>query len=95
MPQPLLKGEAGSQRLRSEIVDELERIARSDFGIQVATALRALDGHPGIPALLGTTERDGTLTLLIQGIDGAPWVNVGDDPPELLQGLGRSMARMH
>lgn len=126
--------EAGRARLPFEIVDELERIARSDFGIQVATrlpiaesfsstvlsfigtdnrhyvlkqhwarskaerevsTLRALDGHPGFPALLGTTERDDTLTLLIQGLDGAPWVNVGDHPPELLQGLGHLMARMH
>lgn len=115
-------------------MDELERIARSDFGIQVAarlpvtesfsstvisfigsddrhyvlkrhwarnkaerevSALRALDGHPEVPALLATNERDGTLTLLIEGLDGQPWVDAGDARPALLRGLGRSMARMH
>lgn len=115
-------------------MDELERIARSDFGIDVRTrlpvtesfssavlsfigsdgrhyvlkqhwahnkaerevaTLRALESHPGVPNLIATNERDGTLTLLIQGLDGAPWTNVGDTPPELVRELGRSMARMH
>lgn len=115
-------------------MDELERIARSDFGIQVATrlpitesfsstvlsfigsddrhyvlkrhwarnkadrevsALRALDSHPEVPALLATNERNDILTLLIEGLDGSPWVSDVDEPPELLRGLGRSMGRMH
>jgi aminoglycoside phosphotransferase (APT) family kinase protein len=115
-------------------VDELERVARSDFGLEVEArlpvdesfsstvlsfvgtdgrhyvlkrhwarpkaereiaALRALAGHAQVPALLATSERDGTLTLLIEGLDGAPWVGDGHAPPALLSALGRSMGRMH
>lgn len=115
-------------------MDDLERTARFDFGIQVAarlpitesfsstvmsfigsdhrhyvlkqhwarskaerevSALRALAGHTEVPALLATSEHDGTLTLLIEGLAGAPWVDVGDASPELLGEVGRSMARMH
>lgn len=117
-----------------DLVDELERIARSDFGISVVTrlpitesfsstvlsfvgsddrhyvlkrhwarvkaerevsALRALDGHPEVPALLATPERNGALTLLIEGLDGAPWVDDGNAEPELLRGLGRAVGRIH
>jgi hypothetical protein len=115
-------------------VDELERVARSDFGLEVEArlpvdesfsstvlsfigtddrhyvlkrhwarpkaereiaALRALAGHAEVPELLGTAEHDGTLTLLIEGLDGAPWVAGGRASSELLRGLGRSMGRMH
>lgn len=116
------------------VVDELELIAQSDFGLQVATrlpitesfsstvlsfiatdrrhyvlkrhwarnkaereiaSLSALDSHPEVPALLATSERNDVLTLLIEGLDGEPWSNVDDAPPELLRQLGRSTARIH
>jgi aminoglycoside phosphotransferase (APT) family kinase protein len=115
-------------------VDDLEHVARADFGLEVATrlpitesfsstvlffvatdgrhyvlkrhwapnkaereaaALQALESHPTVPALLATSERDGTITLLIAGLDGAPWVDVADVSPELLRQLGRSMALLH
>lgn len=114
-------------------MDELERVARSDFGLEVSTrlpvegsfssdvasfvatdgrhyvvkrhwarnkadrevaALRTLDGHPDVPALLATSEHDGTLTLLIEGLDGDPWVAVEGSGPELRR-LGRSMRAIH
>lgn len=59
------------------------------------TALRALDDHPKVPALLATHHGDDRLTLLIEGLDGAPWLKHREAPPELLRDLGRSMARMH
>ena len=59
------------------------------------SALRALDAHPDVPALLATSERDDTLTLLIEGLDATPWVNVAQAPPDLLRQLGRSMALLH
>jgi len=60
-----------------------------------ASALRALDEHPHVPALLATSECDDTLTLLIEGLDATPWANVDTSPPELLGQLGRAMALLH
>lgn len=115
-------------------VDQLEDVARSDFGLDVVTrlpisesfsstvlsfvahdgrhyvlkrhwapnkaereasALRALADHPDVPALLGTSERDGTVTLLIEGLDAAPWTHVAETPRELLRRLGGAMALLH
>lgn len=58
-------------------------------------ALRALHDHPSTPALLATDDRDGTLTLLIEGLPGAPWTPDRDATPELDRALGRAMAQMH
>jgi aminoglycoside phosphotransferase (APT) family kinase protein len=60
-----------------------------------ASALRALAAHTDVPALLATSEHDGTLTLLIKGLDGTPWTDVAHTPVELLRHLGRSMALLH
>lgn len=60
-----------------------------------AAALRALAAHPDVPALLATSEHEGTLTLLIEGLDGTPWTDVAHTPDELLRHLGRSMALLH
>ena len=60
-----------------------------------ASALRALDDHPDVPALLATSDREDTLTLLIEGLDATPWVHVETSPTELLARLGSAMARMH
>jgi len=115
-------------------VDELERVARSDFGLEVVTrlpitesfsstvlsfiasdnrhyvvkrhwargkgereaaALRALDAHPDVPALVATSEHDGILTLLIEGLDGDPWDHVADASPDLLRRLGHAMVLLH
>lgn len=60
-----------------------------------ASALRALAAHPEFPALLATSEHDGTITLLIEGLDATPWANVAETPRELLRYLGRAMALLH
>jgi aminoglycoside phosphotransferase (APT) family kinase protein len=60
-----------------------------------ATALTALAEHPDVPSLLATSDRGGTLTLLIEGRDGVPWEHVGDAQPALLQRLGRSIGQVH
>ncbi|MCP3857907.1 MAG: aminoglycoside phosphotransferase family protein [Actinomycetia bacterium] len=115
-------------------LDELERVARSEFGLNVAarlpitdsfsstvlsfiatdnrhyvlkrhwarnkaqreaSALRALNAHPHVPALLSTSDRDDTLTLLIEGLDATPWLTVADAAPELLRHLGHSIGLLH
>ncbi|MGB0114169.1 MAG: aminoglycoside phosphotransferase family protein [Ilumatobacteraceae bacterium] len=115
-------------------MDELENVARSDFGLEVVarlpisesfsstvlsfiadddrhyglkrhwarnkaeretSALRSLAAHPRVPDLLATSDHDGTITLLIEGLDAMPWTNVADTPRELLRQLGRAMALMH
>ncbi len=60
-----------------------------------ASALLALAAHPDVPALLATSEHDGTLTLLIEGLDATPWVDLAQTPRELLGQLGRAMALLH
>ena len=115
-------------------MEELEAIARSEFGLEVArrlpitesfsssvssfiatddrhyvlkrhwarnkaereaAALRALAAHPDVPALLAVSDRDDTLTLLIEGLDATPWTNVANATPDLLRHLGRAMALLH
>lgn len=60
-----------------------------------ASALRALAAHPDVPALLATSEHDGTITLLIEGIDATPWTDIAHSTRDLLGHLGRAMALLH
>ncbi len=68
--------------------------ARNKAEREVA-ALRALATHPMVPALLGVSDRDGTLTLLIEGLAGTTWVDDSLVTPGFLHELGRAMAHMH
>jgi len=115
-------------------VDELERVAKADFGLELlnrlpvtesfssavlsfvatddrhyvlkrpwaankaereAAALRLLDSHPAVPALLGTSRRGNDLYLLIEGFDGKPWDKIDQSTPGLLRDLGRSIGLLH
>jgi Ser/Thr protein kinase RdoA (MazF antagonist) len=92
--------ESFSSTVLSFIADDdrhyvLKRHWARNKGEREASALRALATHPDVPALLATSEDGGTITLLIEGLDGTPWANVADSPRGLLRQLGRSMALLH
>lgn len=63
--------------------------------IREADALRALEHHPDVPALLQIVETAGVTYLLIEGLRGSPWSDVRRSTPRMLRRLGRAVRLVH
>lgn len=92
--------ESHSSQVLSFLADDgrhyvLKRPWAANKAWREAAALLALDAHPDVPELLGISEHGDVPVLLIEGLDGVPWDDVGASSTAMLRRLGRSMGELH